>query len=255
MKIRYFFILVIGFIGSAFAQDNTWSGLKIEKEIVATLTNRSEDYVYSQTIENQTVKSLGNKIYPNYSGKFFKSQEETDIEPIVSLSEAHDSDLYSADKKTKTRFASNIQNLTLASSTVNRDEKSGYDASGWFLEKNKYWFANKVIEVKKAYNLTADSNLGLNKAEYKQAEVDFKKADDTGVTEEGKKIIISANNKFALNLYSYLNSKNSNENIFFSPYGIFTAMAMTYEGANGQTAKEIHLYFTSLKTKKFSDQQ
>ena len=76
---------------------------------------------------------------------------------IVSLSEAHDSGLCAADEKTKMRFASDVLNLTLASPAVNRDEKSGYDASGWLPEKNKCWFANKVIEIKKAYNLTVDS--------------------------------------------------------------------------------------------------
>lgn len=85
------------------------------------------------------------------------SIKETDIEHIVSLSEAHDSGLCSADRKIKNRFASDILNLTLASPTVNRDEKSGYDASGWLPEKNKCWFANKVIEIKRAYNLTVDS--------------------------------------------------------------------------------------------------
>ena len=147
----------MGFSGSAFSQDNTWRGLKIEKENRCSPYNRLEDYTYSQAIENQIVKSLGDKIYSPYSGKTFKSKEETDIEHIVSLSEAHDSGLCSADKKTKTRFASDVQNLTLASPTVNRDEKSGHDASVWLPEKNKCWFANKVIEVKKAYNLTVDS--------------------------------------------------------------------------------------------------
>ena len=141
----------------SFAQDNTWRGLKIEAENRCTPYNRSDDYSYSQTVENKIVKSLGNKVYSPYSGTFFNSTEETDIEHIVSLSEAHDSGLCSADKETKNRFASDIVNLTLASPTVNRDEKLGHDASGWLPEKNQCWFANKVIEVKKAYNLTVDS--------------------------------------------------------------------------------------------------
>ncbi len=33
--------------------------------------------------------------------------------------------------------------------------------------------------------------------------------------------------------------KNGDENIFFSPYSIFIALAMTYEGASGQTAEEM----------------
>jgi len=73
--------------------------------------------------------------------------------------------------------------------------------------------------------------------------IKHKMADDTGVTEEDKRSIISANNKFALDLYSYLNFENSNKNIFFSSYSIFTTMAMAYEGASGQTANEIQSVF------------
>ena len=157
MKLKALLILAVVFSANVFSQDNTWRGLKIEKENRCSPYNRLEDYAYSQTIENKIVEALGNRIYSPYSGKFFDSIKETDIEHIVSLSEAHDSGLCSADKKTKNRFAEDIRNLTLASPSLNRDEKSGHDAGGWLPEKNKCWFANKVIEVKKAYNLTVDS--------------------------------------------------------------------------------------------------
>ena len=91
--------------------------------------------------------------------------------------------------------------------------------------------------------------------EFKKLKANFKKTDDTGVTKEGKKAIVSSNNKFALNLYSYLSSGNPNENIFFSSYGIFTAMAMAYEGASGQTANEMRSVFFFLKMKMSEDQQ
>jgi serpin B len=49
-----------------------------------------------------------------------------------------------------------------------------------------------------------------------------------------------ANNQFAIDLYSrYANEKGANENVFFSPFSISSAMAMVYEGAKGQTAQEI----------------
>ena len=88
-----------------------------------------------------------------------------------------------------------------------------------------------------------EKTLKLKKEKLNRLDVDFKKADDTGVTEENKKTIISANNKFALNLYAHLSSEKPNKNIFFSPYGVFTAMAMAYEGANGQTANEMQSVF------------
>lgn len=52
--------------------------------------------------------------------------------------------------------------------------------------------------------------------------------------------ISDANNQFSFDLYQrYVSEKGSNENIFFSPFGISSAMAMVYEGAKGQTAQEI----------------
>ena len=67
-------------------------------------------------------------------------------------------------------------------------------------------------------------------------------ADDSGTTIEGVAEIVKANNQFAIDLYSEIN-KDSNENLFFSPWSISTAMAMTYEGAKGQTADEIQSVF------------
>lgn len=52
----------------------------------------------------------------------------------------------------------------------------------------------------------------------------------------------SANNHFAINFYSQV-SKNTSENIFFSPASIFTAFAITYEGAKGETADEMLQFF------------
>jgi len=54
-------------------------------------------------------------------------------------------------------------------------------------------------------------------------------------------IIAAATNQFAFELY--LNLKDGEGNIFFSPFSLSTAMAMTYEGAAGQTAQEIKQVF------------
>lgn len=66
-------------------------------------------------------------------------------------------------------------------------------------------------------------------------------ADDKSATPTGINSVISANNQFAFDLYSEL--KNSEGNIFFSPYSISTALAMTYEGARGKTAEEMQSVF------------
>lgn len=55
--------------------------------------------------------------------------------------------------------------------------------------------------------------------------------------------IVSGNNEFALNLYSKIKKhpqiKESEGNLFISPYSISTAFAMVYSGARGNMAKEI----------------
>jgi serpin B len=67
-------------------------------------------------------------------------------------------------------------------------------------------------------------------------------ANDTGSTQQGIQEVVNANNKFAFELYSELN-KASDSNIFYSPYSISSAIAMTYEGAKGQTADEMKSVF------------
>jgi serpin B len=49
--------------------------------------------------------------------------------------------------------------------------------------------------------------------------------------------LVKGNNEFALNLYGTLREKDGN--IFFSPYSISSALAMTYLGARGETAKQM----------------
>ncbi len=58
----------------------------------------------------------------------------------------------------------------------------------------------------------------------------------TSFAQEDNTIAI-ANNQFAFDLYSQYRSKDGN--IFYSPYSISSALAMTYEGAAGKTAEEM----------------
>jgi len=60
-------------------------------------------------------------------------------------------------------------------------------------------------------------------------------------TIESLNSVINANNQFAFEMYSKL--KKDNENLFFSPYSLSSALAMTYEGVKGKTAEEIQKVF------------
>jgi len=50
---------------------------------------------------------------------------------------------------------------------------------------------------------------------------------------------VQANSNFACDLYRQLASENDGENLFFSPYSVSTALAMTAEGARGETALQM----------------
>ncbi|NQT73880.1 MAG: serpin family protein, partial [Chloroflexi bacterium] len=56
--------------------------------------------------------------------------------------------------------------------------------------------------------------------------------------------LVSGNNAFAFDLYSEMQSEDGN--LFFSPFSISTALAMTYAGAQGETEKQMSdvLHFT-----------
>ncbi len=69
---------------------------------------------------------------------------------------------------------------------------------------------------------------------------EFKTMDDTQATSSGVEQVVNANNQFAFDMY---NKIDNDKNVFFSPYSISTALAMTYEGANGQTKEEIKNVF------------
>ncbi|HHW36419.1 MAG TPA: serpin family protein [Bacillales bacterium] len=57
--------------------------------------------------------------------------------------------------------------------------------------------------------------------------------------EDDYKIITEANNRFAFDLLSELVKNKEELNTFFSPFSIHSALAMTYNGAAGETEKEM----------------
>ena len=106
-------------------------------------------------MEELIIRSLGG-VYGPYTGRWFSSGRDTDIEHIVARSEAHDSGLCRADRATRRRFSEDVRNLTLAAPSVNRQQKRDHDAAGWLPPMNRCWFAARVIDVERAYGLTVD---------------------------------------------------------------------------------------------------
>ena len=133
---------------------DNWRGLKIAPEYRCSPYNQ-EDYRYPQSLEPKIFAIIG-IIYCPYTGKCFVSLRDTDIEHIIARSEAHDSGLCAADLKTRRHFASDLDNLTLADPFVNRHQKRHYDAAEWMPALNQCWYANRIVEVRREYNLTID---------------------------------------------------------------------------------------------------
>ena len=134
---------------------STWRGLTITAENRCSPYD-SNDYRYPQSVEAQIVADMGGIIYGPYTGTHFDSTSETDIEHMVARSEAHDSGLCDVTSATRTQFSRDLLNLTLASPTVNRHQKSAKDAAEWLPDLNQCWFADRVVKVRQEYDLTID---------------------------------------------------------------------------------------------------
>ena len=148
-------VLVLSVVSvAAGGAEETWRGLVVAPEHRCSPYDK-RDYPYSQALEREIVQQLG-AVYEPYTGACFRSRHEVDIEHIVATSEAHDSGLCDRDGVTRERFASDLRNLALASPDVGRHQKRDKDAAEWLPDRNRCWFAARVVEVRRAYDLTID---------------------------------------------------------------------------------------------------
>ena len=131
----------------------TWRGLVVAPECRCTPYDRG-DYPYPQSVEPLIAKRDG--MTSKYSGTTFRSLKESDIEHVVSISEAHDSGLCAAGAAVRRQFARDLDNLALATPRLNRYQKRGHDAAEWLPPLNKCWYANTIIAVRQEYRLTID---------------------------------------------------------------------------------------------------
>lgn len=144
-----------GYMAAAAADaPKKFRGVAVAPESRCSEYDRS-DYRYPQSLEPKIVERLGG-IWSPYTNECFASIKETDIEHVVSISEAHDSGLCAADGTVRSAFASDMMNLTLASPGLNRYEKSGKDAGEWLPDENQCFFINRTMKVKRKYGLSMD---------------------------------------------------------------------------------------------------
>ena len=158
MRLTILLALATGLAGAPATAQTSWAGLVIADEYRCAPYDR-DDYPYSAGLEAAIIAAQTGRVYGPWSGRLFESIRQTDIEHIVSLSEAHDSGLCAAGPALRRQFAGDLLNLTLAGPDINRcgrGGKCGYDAAEWLPPRNRCWFAARVIQVRRKYRLTID---------------------------------------------------------------------------------------------------
>lgn len=146
-----------GLAAACGGEAETWRGLTVAPEERCAPYKRA-DYDYdheSWLLEVDLIRGFGG-VYAPYTGRCFRDRSQTDVEHMIALSEAHDSGMCGRTRQEKSRFAADHLNLTLAAPEVNRYEKRHHDAAQWLPEKNRCWFAARVVVVRQKYDLTID---------------------------------------------------------------------------------------------------
>ena len=135
-----------------------WRGLTVEEELQPSQdcsTYREEEYTYQRDDLLDLLIDRMEGIYSPYTRRVFSHNGDVDIEHIVSRKQAHYSGLCQKEAEKRTQFASDLINLTLAGSGVNR-AKGECDAATWIPPENRCWFAARVVEVRHKYGLSID---------------------------------------------------------------------------------------------------
>lgn len=129
-------------------------GVRIAAEVDDDSYDRN-DYKSSNHLEADIVNQQGGLFSP-YSLECLDSASETDIEHIVAAAEAHASGMHARTKEERGEFAGDLDNLTLATPSLNRYQKSDKDPAEWMPDNNRCWYVGKWVEIKRKYNLTMD---------------------------------------------------------------------------------------------------
>ena len=105
----------------------------------------------------RTVPQSGGRVFTPYTCTAYDIRADgtaaTDIDHSVALAEAHDSGIRASRRR---EFGADLDNLTIAVPSVNRNRKSDNDAAEWSPERNRGWFAARVVAVKQEYGLSVD---------------------------------------------------------------------------------------------------
>ncbi|WP_419862126.1 Ig-like domain-containing protein [Candidatus Palauibacter sp.] len=133
----------------------TWRGLVVAPESRCSEYN-VEHYRHPAGLEDAVVAALGDKLYEAYTGVYHDHAREVQVDHIVAKREAHDSGGCAWPPSTRRAFARDLENLALASRTLDLGVKAGRDAAEWLPDFNRCWYAGAVVAVRLKYELTVD---------------------------------------------------------------------------------------------------
>ena len=133
----------------------TWRGLVVASEIRCSEYD-VDHYRHPDSLEEVVVTALGGKLYEAYTGVYYDRARDVQIDHIVAKREAHDSGACAWSLSERRAFAHDVENLALASPTLDLGVKAGRDAAEWLPDFNQCWFAGAVVAVRLKYGLTVD---------------------------------------------------------------------------------------------------
>lgn len=128
-------------------------GLRVEPEDTRTEYNVAE-YPSGSTLDLIKAQELGG-IFGAFEDQCFDTYKDVDVDHLVARKEAHDSGLCAAEAQTKIDFSNDLENIALASASVNRS-KSDRDPAEWLPEHNACWYVWQHMHIKRKYDMTID---------------------------------------------------------------------------------------------------
>lgn len=148
-------VLLAAFVLIDTATAETWRGLIAAPEHRCSPHDGKRGHPYLQSIERRIAHRPG-AVYGPCTGTCFAATGETDIGYIVAAGEVHESGFRARDPVTSARFARDLRKLVLATPHVNRQRRTGRDATEWLPVRNRCGFGARVVEVRRVYDLTMD---------------------------------------------------------------------------------------------------
>ncbi|MDE0179368.1 MAG: Ig-like domain-containing protein [Gammaproteobacteria bacterium] len=133
----------------------TWRGLVVAPEVRCSDYD-AEQYRHPAGLEDAVIAALGDKLYEAYTGVYYDHVRDIQVDHIVAKREVHDSGGCAWAPSARRVFARDLENLALASPTLDLGIKAGRDAAEWLPDFNRCWYAGAVVAVRLKYALTVD---------------------------------------------------------------------------------------------------